>query len=267
MSMKKKLLFLSSIAFAICFTVNLFAQTAGTLNFTSTIASHSGSYGAKHYVAIWIENNTGTFIKTKNKFGNSHANTHLCQWKAISVSNLTDATTGATLTSYTSPVAMTTWNGTNAAGTQVADGTYKVWIETTWDDATGNCGTLGTDRQYTSLSFIKGPNAVHLTGQVSSVFTMTLDWVPNPTSVETIDESSDISVYPNPSTGIVNIDYKQASEIKISNLIGAVVYEEKISENIAGPRNIDLNKFANGIYFINVLNGEKSSKHKVILNK
>ncbi len=194
----KKFTFLFAICSLFFIGTKTYCQTAGTLNFTATIPAQSSSYGNKHFVAIWIENNTGTFIKTKNRFGSSgNSNSHLCQWKAKSASNITDATTGATLNSYASAVTMATWNGTNVAGTLVADGTYKVWIETSWDDNGAGCGTQGTDRQWTSLSFVKGPAAVHLTGQVSLIFTMTLDWVPAAAAPVASFTSSSTTICPN----------------------------------------------------------------------
>ena len=63
------------------------------------------------------------------------------------------------------------------------------------------------------------------------------------------------------------MDLKKASSIKVVNNLGATVYEEKIENAIAGTKSIDLTKYANGIYFIYVSDGEKSSKHKIILNK
>ena len=69
----KKLLLTTSIALGLFFSVNLSAQTAGTLTFTftevakATSATYNGN--AQHVLAAWIQNTTGTgtgtFVKTK----------------------------------------------------------------------------------------------------------------------------------------------------------------------------------------------------------
>lgn len=269
MLMKKTLLFIPLIALLLMTKAGI-SQTTGTLNFTATIATQSSSYNNKHFVAIWIEDNAGTFIKTKNRFGSvSNSNNHLCQWKNKSASNLTDATTGATVNSYTIPVTMATWNGTNVAGANVADGTYKVWIETCWDDATGNCGTQGVERQWTSLSFTKGSSAVHLTGQVSTIFTMTLDWVPATSGIESNDFNTNISFYPNPTNGFLNFDLSQihsGSVIQIHNIVGKKVFEEKL-EQLNGVKTIDMSNFENGIYLVSIQFVNENKTYKVVLNK
>lgn len=273
--MNKPLLSLAGIALAICFATSVFGQTSGTLTFTFTEASHSTTYegNAKHALAVWIQTSTGAFVKTKLRYCcNGNTIDHLPTWGAnagasagnCSSGNKTDATTGATLTSWTTKTI--TWDGNNvngtANGTLVADGAYKVTIQSTWDH--GTAGTVTT-----SFPFTKGPTADHQTPTNTVNFTgIKLDWVPAAgTGVSDISVNSDINVYPNPSQGRFNIDYKTASSIRVVNTLGVVVYEEKVEQGIAGTRNIDLSNFANGIYFVNVLNEEESSNFKVLLNK
>jgi PKD repeat protein len=112
-------------------------------------------------------------VKTKLKRADSHGtNTHLPVWKASSTSNVVDATTGASLTSYTTPLTVT-WNATNVSGAVVPDGTYNVRVEFTWQH-----GTTATSN--TTFSFTKGPSAVHLTPANQTEYTgIVLDWVPS----------------------------------------------------------------------------------------
>lgn len=270
--MKKKLLFLASLFLAMCFSVNLFAQTSGTLTFSFTPIAHTSYSGTKSVLAVWIQNSTGTFVKTKIRNVGSGTKDHLPTWavnaggtasNATTTScNTTDATTGATLTSFAAKSII--WDGKNVNGatngTVVADGTYKVTIEETW-----NHGASGTAVR--SFTFIKGTSADIQTPTSDANFTnISLNWTPTPNAVESVDGNSEVSIFPNPTNGIFNVTFKQATNITIENALGAVVYEEKIDPS-CNAKNINLSNFAEGIYFINVINGEKSSKHKIILNK
>jgi len=114
------------------------------MTFVVNPVSHSGSYGSSHVVAIWIENSSGTFVKTLLRRANtSHTiNNHLPVWKANSNLNVVDATTGATLKSY-NPITVT-WNATNVSAAVVADGNYSVWVECSWDEGSSrHCQYLG----------------------------------------------------------------------------------------------------------------------------
>jgi len=264
--MKKQLLSLAGIALAICISSGLFAQTAGTFTFSFTEASHATTYNgnAQHVLAVWVQTSAGAFVKTKMRYWGSGTNDHLPTWKTNSVSNVTDATTGATLSAWGTKTII--WDGKNvngtANGTLVADGAYKITIQSTWDH--GTAGTVTT-----SFTFTKGPNIDHQTPANTVNFTnIKLDWVPTSTTgVADISANSEINVYPNPANGIFNVDYKSATGIKVVNTLGEVVYDEKVEQEGAGTKSIDLSNFTNGIYIINVLNGEESSNYKVLLNK
>ena len=276
--MKKNLLKLATV-FAVCVSTNMVAQTPGTLTFTFTQNVPSGTTANKNVYAVWIENSTGTFIKTKARYVAGGTNDHLPTWMSKSSGgvattataascSVVDASTGATRTASSAPTAFgaktITWNGTNAAGTIVPDGVYKVWIESAY------CNPQPSNGQHwliTSYSFTKGPNADHQTPAGNTNFTaITLDW--NSTvGIEALSENSEINVYPNPSSGIVNVDFKKATEIKVENILGELIYDEKVEQMNAGTKTIDLTNFPNGNYFISVMDGETASKYKVILNK
>ena len=271
MPIKKKLLTFSSIAIAFCFSFNLFAQTDGTLTFSFTQPVPTSPSGTKNVLAVWIENSSGTFIKTKMRYWGGGTNDHLPTWLSKSAQNITDASTGATRTTSTTPTAFGTktftWDGKNVNGsvngTTVPDGTYKVWIESSWQ----NSLTANAHNAITSFTFTKGPAAESLTPTGDTYFNaITIDWVPATTSVENISENPFIVAYPNPTTGILNLDYYKATHIQILNILGSVIYSEATNE-LSGFKSIDLRNLPNGIYFINLINGEKSTKYKIILNK
>jgi len=275
--MKTKLLYLASIAVILGFTVNLTAQTAGTLTFSFTpITQTVGAYsGTKNVLAVWIQSSGGGFVKSKLRYCSlGSTEDHLptygvnCGASAsdcITNGNITDATTGATLPSYT--VKTITWDGKNVSGTLngtvVPDGTYQVTIQETWGH--------GTATVLRSFSFTKGPVADHQTPAADTKFTgISLDWVPSALGVnDNVSPNTKVVIYPNPTNGIFSIDFKnEINNIRVSNMLGQVVYDEKVADSAAGTtKNIDLSRFGNGIYIINVSNNEGTSNYKVILDK
>lgn len=259
----------------VCFTLilanskfnNAYSQTAGTLTFNVSPVAHTGFNANDHYVAIWLENSSTAFVKTKLKKADNHGtSSHLLVWKAKSTSNVVDATVGASLTSYT-PLSIT-WNGTDVSGAIVPDGTYKVWVEFTW-----NHGATGVGTTTTSIQFTKGPAVDTQTLAATGFFTgVSLTWTPSSgVGIQNVENKEEINVYPNPSSGIVNIDFKQAIKgiIQIENTMGAKIYEEKVNIANAEVKTVDLSTFANGTYFVNVLNNNSNEvkKFKVVLNK
>ncbi len=265
------LLFLNLLI--VCLFLNAqktYSQTAGTLTFNVTPTTHSGSYSAKHFVAVWIENASGAFIKTRVRLGSSgNCNSHLIAWKAKSASSVVDATTGATLNTYG---ALTyTWIGNDLTGTApysiVPDGYYRISIECSWDDS----NTLGTGRDSTSVWFYKGPSPVSISPpSVTNFGSMSLTWAPNGVEVPEVLKAEEVKVYPNPTTGFINVNFGNAnygSILKIENILGETVYQETIQQFDAGTKSIDLGRNCNGIYFVTLQNQEKKLRFKILLNR
>ncbi len=279
--MKKLLLNFTGIALSTCYTATLFAQsTPGTLTFTYTQTAPS-VLATKNVLAVWIENNAGTFIKTKDRFVGGGTDDHLPTWMSKSSGgvaanasaascSVVDATTGATRTSSTTPTAFGAktiiWNGTDVSGTVVADGTYKIWIESAIKSPEPSNGAHSF---ITSFSFSKSTSTVNLTPAGDANFSaITINWVPaTTTGVENNSGNPEISVFPNPTNGILNITYAKASTIEVIDILGVVVYKEKTEGSSAGTKIIDLSNFANGIYFVNVSNEMGASQNRIILNK
>ena len=272
--MKKLLLTLVSATFGVCISASLFAQTVGTLTFSFTPIAHSPCYqGTNHVMAVWIQTSAGGFVKTKLRYccGGSTSD-HLPAWGAnaggtagnCTAGNKTDATTGATLSTWNAQTII--WDGKNvngtANGTTVADGAYQVTIQETW-----NHGTASTVTR--SFAFTKGPNPDHQTPAADANFTgIKLDWLSATTNVEdNALEIPGVNVYPSPSNdGIFNVDFEKASNIKVVNLLGITLYDAKVDQTTT-TKKVDLSNASNGIYFIYVYDGDRSSKRKVILNK
>lgn len=235
--------------------------TAGTLSFAFTPVAHSGSWGAKHVLAVWIQDNSSSFIKTKFRYWGNGTNDHLPNWVSNSSQNITDATTGATLTSYTTK--SFTWDGTNLSGTLLPDGDYKVTIEECWSH--------GSSKVTQSFTFTKSGTEVHLAPTDDSNFTnVTLDWIPNNTGIESLEKENNFTIFPNPAENNINIDFKTTSKpcnIYILNTLGQEIYSEKGNKIYSGVKRIDLSSFKNGIYFVNIEQDSKVQTQKIVLLK
>lgn len=289
--MKKTVLELVCAIVVFGFSHKVFSQsTDGTLTVTfdqPQPTDPAPNEGIKNIIAIWIEDNSGNFVKTKRRNIGSVTRDHLPTWTvksggsmsgsyALSANcNITDATTGATLTSSTSPTAFgsktVTWDGKNVVGTTngttVVDGTYTIWIESSWNNNGGN----NYHNELASYSFEKSNVSTHTTSVGDTYLkNIVIDWVPTSLSVEDVKFTApSIVVYPVPSSGIFNIDFKnQVDEIKVFNLMGQIIYSErKNDETFGNSSQIDLSGFSDGSYVLSLTNEHGTSNYEIILRK
>ena len=287
--MKSKLNTFSGIVLILFFSINCFAQTftPGTLTFSfnqPVPTSPAPTYTGYCVTAVWIENSTGTFIKTKMRYVGNNTSDHLPTFAVKSGGvlsnalgtncNVTDAVTGATRKNTTTPTGFGTksfvWDAKNVVGatngTTVLDGVYKVWIESTWVDSGSN-----NHQELSSYSFTKGPISAKTTAVGDAyVNTIVMDWVATGLGVaDNVSPNTQVVISPNPTQGIFNIDFKnEIKSIKIANVLGQVVYDEKEMVMTAGTtKSINLSSLENGTYIINVSNDEGTSSYKVIIDK
>jgi hypothetical protein len=80
------------------------------------------------------------------------------------------------------------------------------------------------------------------------------------TSVDPAQDMSGIKIYPNPSTGVINVQTAEKSTVKVFNLLGKLmgIYETDANSNIKLRQ-------TTGTYFIHVESKGKVSAHKVIV--
>jgi hypothetical protein len=76
-------------------------------------------------------------------------------------------------------------------------------------------------------------------------------------------EMNSISLYPNPTTGIVKISSKTAVDVTITDVTGKVVYTAK---QINDENAINLSALQSGIYLARIIDGSKEKVQKLILN-
>ena len=247
------------------FSTDAFAQTSGTLTvvFTPTVPSGSTFYsGTRNTLAAWIQSSTASFVETKLQYFGPVTSDHLPTWSSKSGGSTTGATTGATKISFAA--ATFNWDGKNSAETSVmADGTYQIVIEDCW-----NHGMLGI---YTStVSFVKGTSSSTVT-PANTAYLQGVSVVWTPALTTNVDEYTKnapfANVYPNPTSGLFTVDFKNATSIKIINTLGSIVYESKMNELTESSKTIDLTALSNGIYFVNVSNGTTSTNQRITLEK
>jgi hypothetical protein len=83
------------------------------------------------------------------------------------------------------------------------------------------------------------------------------------------DLSQAVSVYPNPSNGMVTVSISQKTEnaaIIVTDVLGKTLMEERLADSASLSKTIDLKAYGRGIYFIAVKNGTRQTVRKVIVN-
>ena len=288
--MKTKLLSLAIFVLALFASANISAQTAGTMTYTFTTVKIGSN--TKQVMGVWIENASGTFIKTRLLYATSNSTDDhfpiLSAKNGASIPSTADsagmdvtsgnnvgAISGATRSSTSSPVAWgaysVSWDGTNAAATAVPNGVYKVWVELT---ANGNWASDAHEFINTGYSFTKGESVydTNISSPIANNTVLTSNrivWTPSALSIDSVYKTK-ITVYPNPSNGIINVQYNDipVNEIDVVNVLGQVVKSIKLDASSSETlKSIDLSGNANGLYIINVSTNETSSSYKVVLDK
>jgi hypothetical protein len=249
--MKKIILISICVLFA---TSWLLAQTSGTLTVTATTSSTGGNFAPKNIVAMWIEDEQGNWVKTLLAYANTRK-THLNTWEAATTAagspfNTVDAITGATKTSHGTRTC--NWNATNVNGTLVADGNYKIWMELTDKNGTGN---------FSSFAFTKDTNAQNLTPlNVPSFGSISIVWEPVLTGIGEKDLSAVYSVYPNPTTGVFQVIGEKIDRIEVLNVAGGLICESKTTR-------LDISNQPDGVYYVRIYSDKGIAVKKVMKNR
>ncbi|MFD1754969.1 T9SS type A sorting domain-containing protein [Rufibacter sediminis] len=83
-------------------------------------------------------------------------------------------------------------------------------------------------------------------------------------------EDQSMSVYPNPTTGVITISLQgfegKKTDLRIMNVIGNVVYREVIQDpDTHYLKTLDLNKLSKGLYYVKLEAPSYSEVRKVVL--
>ncbi len=240
-----------TLLFVVLIGIALNAQTSGELTVSATTSSTGGNFAPRNVVAIWIEDEAGNFIKTLLAYAQERK-THLNTWQATTTEagspyNVVDAITGATRTSHATRNC--SWDGTDIDGNLVDDGNYKVWMELTDKNSTGN---------FSSFSFTKGTEPESLTpSDVPSFATITINWMPlaNDIADNSIQES--FTIFPNPTSGKFEISGEAIKEIEIRSIFGDLISKGSSSQ-------INISYQPNGIYLILITTNKGMAIEKIV---
>ncbi len=154
------------------------------------------------------------------------------------IASCEDSTNEVTITVHDLPVVNTTWDG------EVLHGTPG-YVSYQWN--TGSQGILGaTDSTYTPSS--NGGYSVTVTDGNGCENTSAVQNLTN-VSVGAMD-SEVVSVYPNPSGGMVYIE----SPVRVDVLLLSV--DGRLLQRVADARQLDLNGYANGVYLLRIMDAE-----------
>ena len=76
---------------------------------------------------------------------------------------------------------------------------------------------------------------------------------------------NDVNLFPNPSSGIINVDLKtnERSEVKVLDISGRVIISRKYSDS--GLKTIDLASLSKGTYVVSINSGEKMINRKIVM--
>lgn len=234
--------FLASLSALVVMSLLSCAQSDGALTVTATTSNAGGNYAPKNIVAIWIEDENGNFVKTLMAYAQTRK-THLNMWEASTTAagspfNTVDAITGATSSGHDTRTC--TWNSRDINGNLMPDGNYKVRMELTDKNGTGN---------FSSFLFVKGPDAQNLNPlNVPSFSSISIDWEPVITGVNEKSDGGSVQVFPNPSAGLFRISGDDILEINVFNTSGKMILQTK-------DREIDLSARPSGIYLLRIHTG------------
>ena len=144
----------------------------------------------------------------------------------------------------------------------------------TWAPATNLSGTSGATVTYTAPGMADTTDYYVIVEDaamcVDTVHFTVVSYKCN-TAVGDILRASSISVFPNPTTGIVNFEFSEAINdevhMEVTNILGEVIFESTLPEIAQGKKEcIDISAYASGIYFVNLRTDDDSYTVKLTKN-
>lgn len=88
-------------------------------------------------------------------------------------------------------------------------------------------------------------------------------------NVVSIEKKGTLNVYPNPTTGLLNVDVQLATQdaiaITVYNSLGQAVSQVQDTKVVGGNYKLDFSKLAKGVYHVQVVGGGETMTQKVVL--
>ncbi len=110
-------------------------------------------------------------------------------------------------------------------------------------------------------------NMKDLAGNITELQTTGFSWV----GVDELFGDSEVSIYPNPANNKLNVEFEANEstnvEISILDISGRIIYKQDYDVTI-GHNNtkLDVSDISDGVYFLNISQGNSSLRYKVIIN-
>ncbi|MGB1032186.1 MAG: LamG-like jellyroll fold domain-containing protein, partial [Flavobacteriales bacterium] len=92
---------------------------------------------------------------------------------------------------------------------------------------------------------------------------------PTTTNINENSFQSNLSIYPNPTEGVVNISFAPMSSLfgyEVMDLTGKIVAQNSSLNGFKGVEKLNLEQFESGYYMIRVFDGDQQLTRKVVLN-
>ena len=252
--MNKPIYYFCIIGLLIMVSTTLSGQT---VTFSAKTVTDNGTYSPNHVLAIWVEDNSGNFVKTL-KLSASKRIQYLYTWNSKSGGNVVDAVTGASLTQHATHTVQ--WNGTNASRQPVPSGNYKIVMEFTDQHFQGPVFSF-TFPLVNSVQQFQPPDQTYFK---SISFSLT----PVVTTIDPVEQNSEFLVYPNPNSGHFYLK-TNASSIQ-NNLFN--IYDPSGKQVFSGHTDhqkeikVEIPGAGKGIYLLELKQDRNTQAVKVIVN-
>ncbi len=146
---------------------------------------------------------------------------------------------------------------------------YFLHAQSFTPDVIGSAGTFATSASG-SMSWTIGEVMTETYSSANNFFTQGFHQPDTSFVISVIDNAQpNISVYPNPVIDNVIIDFSASSgnySVEIFDMQGQLLRKEPISAN-QKQLNISFLDFANGMYFLNIINKETNTRSSYKINK
>lgn len=256
-------------------TVNQLPSTANVTGSVSPCENTSQTYtatstGATSYIwslpATWTGSSTTNTINAT--IGNGSGS--VCSTPVNSCGNGTQGCQSATVSLLPTTASVSG----NAAPNQGASETYTATstgaTSYIWSLPAGWSGSSTTSTINVTVGSISG-NVCATPVNSCGNGTQDCQAISIITSIDESTTNNNVKIYPNPTNGFINISFSEAAsnvDIEIYDLLGKQVHHQNMGNITKGSiQTINLNGFADGIYYMRIATSKTTSNHKLLLNR
>ncbi len=269
--MKNTLLKLTIIALALVGSVATQSlDTTMTMDFQVTTTSPGGNYSPRNVGAIWVEDASGSFVKTLKLWADRRKR-YLYTWNDHTGGNTIDGVTGATYTSHSTRTAA--WDFTDTSGDTVPVGDYTLWLELTDEHAQGPLYSFSFPFMGVTETITPPDQSNFRNMQLSYDLTIVVGADPHD---YTLPQQHKLMLnYPNPFNPNTNIPYSLGRVTHVSlavyDLQGRLIRQLVNSEQSAGSYKIEWDgldsaqrSVSAGVYLCVLQTGDQIQTHKMV---